>query len=317
MDLLSDVLRTTLLKGGVFLRAEFTEPWCMSSRVQRETCAPFLGPTADIILYHYVLEGRLRVKVGDEPVFELGAGEVAMFPRNDEHVLGGDLSLPPVPSETVVKPATRGGLSVIHFGGGGARTRMVCGFLGGENLGQNPVVTTLPAALRLDLRHGGAADWIRSTLSFAADEAAADHAGSETVLAKISELLFVAAVRTYADQLAPGERGWLAALKDPHVSRALSVLHARPGDAWTAEELSREVALSRSALADRFNRLVGMPPMRYLTQWRMQIAVQELRRSDQSIAQVAKRLGYDSEAAFSRAFKREIGAPPAAWRRQG
>ncbi len=317
MDALSDVLRTTRLKGGVFLHAEFSDPWCLrSSKVLPQNCAPFLGETSDVIPYHYVLEGRLRVRAAEEPAFELEPGEVVLFPRNDRHLLGGDLRLPPVPSEEVVKPPTGGGLSTIRLGGGGARTRLVCGFLGGEGLERNPVVSTLPAVLHLDVRQGGAADWIRSTFRYAADEIAAGRMGSETVLAKVSELLFVEAVRRYIETLPEGQSGWLAGLRDPHVSRALALLHARLGDPWTVDELGREVGLSRSALADRFNQVIGVPPMQYLTNWRMQVAAQALRNSSKSVMQIAHQVGYDSEAAFARAFKRVVGAPPATWRRQ-
>ncbi|MCV7224398.1 AraC family transcriptional regulator [Mycolicibacterium elephantis] len=316
MDPLSDVLRTTPLRGGVFLHAEFSEPWCLSTRVRPETCAPYLGRTAEIIPYHFVVEGRLRVQMPGDSPFELRAGELVMFPRNDLHLLGGDLRLRPVASDDVVKPPVGGRLSAIRIGGGGAPTRIVCGFLGGDNLGRNPVVAALPSALRLHLGQGGQAQWIRSTFSYAAEEIATGRLGSETVLAKISELLFVEAVRRYAEGLPAEHTGWLGGLRDPYVSHALSLLHARPGDPWTAEALSREVALSRSALADRFNRLIGVPPMQYLTHWRMHIAAHELRQGNRSTLQLAKRVGYDSEAAFSRAFKRETGMPPAAWRRR-
>ncbi|BBY83961.1 AraC family transcriptional regulator [Mycolicibacterium pulveris] len=316
MDPLSDVLRTTPLRGGVFLHAKFSDPWCLSTQVRPETCAPFLGKTAEIIPYHFVVEGRLRVQMPADPPFELGTGELVMFPRNDLHLLGGDLRLRPVGSDDIVKPSLDGGLSTIRLGGDGPTTRIVCGFLGGDNLKRNPVVAALPPALRLNLGRGGAAQWIRSTFSYAAEEIATGRIGSATVLAKISELLFVEAVRRYAEELPAGQTGWLAGLRDPYVSHALNLLHARPGDHWTADTLGREVALSRSALAERFNRLIGIPPMQYLTQWRMQIAAHELRQGNRSMLRLAKRVGYDSEAAFSRAFKRETGLPPAAWRRQ-
>ncbi len=316
MDALSDVLRTTRLKGGVFLHAEFTEPWCLSSQVSPENCARFLDEASDVIPYHYVLEGRLRVKTEGEPVLELAAGEVVLFPRNDLHILGGDLSLPPVSGDDVVKPSYDGGLSTISLGGGGDRTRIVCGFLGGEKLDRNPVVSSLPSVLRLDVREGGGAEWIRTTFTYAADEIAAGHMGSATILAKLSELLFVEAVRRYANAMPEGQTGWLAGLKDPYVSRALAVLHARLNKDWTVDELGQKVGLSRSALADRFNHVIGMPPMQYLTNWRMQSAAYELRHSNKSILQVALEVGYDSEATFTRAFKRVMDLPPATWRRQ-
>lgn len=316
MDALSDVLKATRLKGGVFLHAEFSDPWCLSSQVSPENCARFLDAASDIIPYHYVLEGCLRVQTGDAPMVELGPGQVVLLPRNDLHLLGGDLSLPPVSGDEVVVPSTDGGLSVIRHGGGGKRTRIICGFLGAENLDRNPIVSSLPSILELDVREGSGAEWIRSTFAYAADEIAAGRAGSETILAKVSELLFVEAVRRYAESLPEDQTGWLAGLKDPYVSRALAVLHARLSKDWTVDELGRKVGLSRSALADRFNQVIGLPPMQYLTQWRMQYAAQELRHSNKPILELALEIGYDSEAAFTRAFKRVMGTPPAAWRRK-
>lgn len=316
MDALSEVLRATHLKGGVFLHAEFSESWCLGVQVSPESCAPFLGETSDIIPYHYVVEGHLRVRVPGEPVHELETGGLAMFPRNDYHLLGGDVRLPPVPSGDVVMPPSDGGLATIRLGQGGARTRIVCGFLAGERMRANPVVGMLPAVLLLDYRDSPSAEWIRSTFSYAADEIAAGRMGSDTVFAKLSELLFVEAIRRHAESLPEGQTGWLAGLKDPYVSRAMALLHARVRDPWTVDELSRQVGLSRSALAVRFNHVIGLPPMQYLANWRMQVAAQELLDSRKSISRIAQEIGYDTEASFTRAFKRQMGAPPATWRRQ-
>jgi len=314
MDALSDVLRTVRLKGGVFLHAEFSEPWCLGVKVQPESCASFLGQASDIIPYHYVLDGQLRILVNDETVQEIETGGLALFPRNDYHLLGGNLELPPIPSVDVVHPPARGGLATIMLGGGGVRTRIVCGFLAGENLQSNPVVTALPTVLCLDYRDDPSGAWIRNTFSYAADEIAAGRMGSETVFAKLSELLFVEAIRRYAEALPEGQTGWLAGLRDPFVSRALAVLHERPGDPWTVETLGREAGLSRSALTDRFTQVIGMPPMQYLASWRIQLAAQELLNTSKSIPRIAQDIGYETEAAFARAFKRRMGAPPATWR---
>ena len=203
----------------------------------------------------------------------------------------------------------------IRHGGGGEQTRIVCGFLGCDRFEGNPLAGALPAVLRFDTRQGSAAAWMRSSLEFAADEIAARRAGSETVLAKLSELLFVEALRRYVEGLPEEQTGWLAGLKDPFVSRALSLLHGRVAKEWTVDDLGREVGLSRSALADRFTRLIGEPPMRYLARWRIQVAAHQLRNSDTPLARIAEQVGYESEAAFNRAFKRSFGVPPATWRR--
>jgi AraC-like DNA-binding protein len=239
-----------------------------------------------------------------------------LLPRNDLHLVGSDLSLPPVAgSEIIQPPPGNGGLFTIHHGGGGKRTRMICGYLGCDGAEDNPVISTLPSLLKLDAEQGGAAEWIRSTFQYAAEEVAAGRPGSETVLAKLSELLFVEAVRRYAEGLPEGQTGWLAGLRDPHVARALALIHRDIARPWSVDDLSREVGLSRSALADRFIGLIGMPPMHYVASWRMQVATQKLRNTNASLAQVADMVGYGSEAAFSRAFKKAFGTAPATWRR--
>jgi len=191
----------------------------------------------------------------------------------------------------------------------------LCGFLGCDSVEDNPVIATLPSVLKLGLEEGGAAEWVRSTFQYAAEEVATGRPGSETVLAKLSELLFVETVRRYAEALPDGQTGWFAGLRDPYIARALAVMHRDTTRRWTVDDLGREVGLSRSALADRFVRLIGVPPMHYLANWRMQVATQQLRNTSVSLAQLAEIVGYDSEAAFSRAFKNAFGVAPGTWRR--
>jgi AraC-like DNA-binding protein len=305
------------LTGGVFLHAEFTAPWCMAARVEPEHCAPFLCAASHLIPYHYVIEGELRVRVNDEDEedFLIGSGEVILFPHNDLHLMGSDVSLAPVKGSNLIQPPKDGELLSIRHGGNGARTRVVCGFLGCDSADGNPVISNLPSAIKLNVEEGGAAEWIRSTFQYAAAEVAAGHPGSETVLAKLSELLFVEAVRRYADTLPEGQTGWLAGMRDRYVARALALLHRDIKRSWTVDDLGREVGLSRSALAERFTRLIGMAPKHYLANWRMQVAAQELRNTGASLASIANTVGYESEAAFSRAFKKIFGSAPATWRR--
>jgi AraC-like DNA-binding protein len=316
MDALSDVLRVAHLTGGVFLHAEFFAPWCIATRLSPEHCAPLLASASHLIVYHYVVEGDLRIRIegedGDGVV--IGAGEVVLLPRNDLHLMGSDLSLPPVPGRDIIQPPKDGGLFSIRHGGAGRRTRMVCGFLGYASEG-NPVISSLPPLLNLKLEQGGAAEWIRSTFQYAAQEVSSSRPGSETVLAKVSELLFVETVRRYAEALPEGRTGWFAGLREPHVARALALMHRDITRRWTVDDLGRETGLSRSALAERFVRLIGAPPMQYLASWRMQVAAQDLRNTTMSLAQVAKAVGYDTEASFSRAFKKAFGVAPATWRR--
>jgi hypothetical protein len=261
MDALSDVLRVARLTGGVFLHAEFFAPWCIAARVSPEHCTPALGPASHLIVYHYIVEGELRIRIESEEGegLVLGAGEVVLLPRNDLHLMGSDLTLPPVVGSEIIQPPKDGGLFSIHHGGAGARTRMVCGFLGCDRAEGNPVLSTLPPLLKLNVEQSGAAEWIRSTFQYAAEEIAAGRPGSETALAKLSELLFIEAVRRYAEALPQDQTGWLAGLRDHYVARALALLHRDIARSWNVDDLGREVGLSRSALADRFIRLIGVP----------------------------------------------------------
>jgi AraC-like DNA-binding protein len=305
------------LTGGVFLHAEFFAPWCIATRVGPEHCAPALGPASHLMVYHYVLEGEFRLRidgVAGEGLL-VGAGELVMLPGNDLHVMGTDLRLPPTPGRDIIQPPRNGELFSIRHGGKGARTRMVCGFVGCDGAETNPVILALPPVLKLALATGAGAAWIRSSFQYAAEEVSAGRPGSETMLAKLSELLFVETVRRYVETLPDGQTGWLAGLRDPHLARALALVHRDIARDWTIEALSREVGLSRTALADRFIRLIGVPPMQYVARWRMQVAMQRLRGTKTSLAQVAEMVGYESEASFSRAFKKAVGSAPATWRR--
>ncbi|MGA7454640.1 MAG: AraC family transcriptional regulator [Rhodoplanes sp.] len=296
------------MTGGVFLHAEFFAPWCIAARVAPEHCAPAVGPASHLIIYHYVVEGDFRIRIEGEKGegLVIGAGEIVLLPRNDLHLIGSDLSLPPVAGSDIIHPPKDGGLFAIHHGGTGRCTRMVCGFLGCASAEGNPVISSLPSLLKLKVEQGGAAEWIRSTFQYAAEEISAGRPGSEAALAKLSELLFVETVRRYVEGLPDGQTGWFAGLREPCVARALALLHRDITRRWTVEDLGREVGLSRSALADRFIRLIGLPLMHYLASWRMQVAAEKLRNTNASLAQVAEIVGYESEAAFSRAFKKRV-----------
>jgi AraC-like DNA-binding protein len=315
MDALSDVLRVVRLTGGVFLDAHFTAPWCVTARVAPEDCQPFFASPRHVIAYHCILSGRVLLDTEATAPLALNAGEIVLLPRNDAHRLGSTLDIPAVSGADLVQPSQDGGLARIVHGGGGEVSRIVCGFLGSD-APFDPLVATLPSVLKFDIRASPAGAWIESSFQLAASETATGRAGSVTVISKLSELLFVEALRRYIAELPAEQRGWLAGLRDPIVGRALQLLHSRHQEPWTAESLAREVGLSRSAFADRFTGLVEQPPMQYLTQWRMQVAARRLREGQGSIAQIAFEVGYESEGAFNRAFKRQFAMPPATWRRQ-
>lgn len=313
VDVFSDVLRLMRLAGGVFLEAEFTAPWCISGKISAEHCKPFQVVPRHVIASHFVAEGRMQLRVDGCEKADVHAGELVLLPHNDTHTFGSDLDAAMVPAHQVMQPPQLGGLMHIRYGGGGESTKVLCGFLGTET-SFAPLLTALPPLLKLNLRESASGAWMESSFRFAVSEIAAGRMGSTTVIAKLSELLFVEAVSRYVDTLPAERRGWLAGLRDPQIGRALALLHARPAHAWTAESLALEVGMSRSVFAERFVLLVGQPPMQYLTLWRMHMAANRLREGQGNVAQVAFAVGYDSEAAFSRAFKRHFGISPGSWR---
>lgn len=316
VDVLSDVLRVIRLSGGVFLQAEFTAPWCVSGKVDADDCKPFLAAPRHVIAFHFVATGCMQLRVeGSDPI-DVRAGEMVMLPHNNVHIFGSELSSVPISVREVVQPPQSGGLAHIAHGGGGERTQLLCGFLGCD-APFNPLLSALPAMLKLNVAITASGAWIESSFRFAAGQIAAGHLGSTTVLAKLSELLFVEAISQFVANLPTERRGWLAGLRDPHVSRALALMHARPTEAWTADSLASEVGMSRSTFAERFSSLVDQPPMQYLALWRMHLAAQQLREGSSSVAQIGFGIGYDSEAAFSRAFKRQFGESPGTWRKHG
>jgi AraC family transcriptional regulator, alkane utilization regulator len=204
----------------------------------------------------------------------------------------------------------------MRHGGGGPATRFVCGYLACSRSLCRPLLDTLPRLLRIPIGDGPEAALLRHLLRVGVRESSLSRPGTESMLAKLSELMFVEAMRRYAESMPPEGKGWLAGVRDPHIGHALALLHAEPEKAWTVDDLARQTALSRSVLAERFAGLVGEPPIQYLMRWRLALAAQTLRSGDEAIARVAARTGYVSQTAFNRAFKREFGMPPAAWRRQ-
>jgi AraC-like DNA-binding protein len=315
VDVFSDVLRVIRLSGGVFLEADFTAPWCISGKVSSDDCKPFLEAPRHVIASHFVAQGYMRLQPEGGDAIDVGAGEMVLLPHNSAHTFGSELNPAPVPAGEIIQPPREGGLARIVYGGGGAATQLLCGYLGCDTP-FGPLLSALPAVLKVTVRSTPSGAWIESSFRFAASEIAAGRLGSTTVIAKLSELLFVEAVRQFVAGLPAERRGWLAGLRDPHIGRALTVLHARPTETWTAESLAIEVGMSRSVFAERFSSLVGQPPMQYLAMWRMHMAAQYLREGRGSLAQIGAAIGYDSEAAFSRAFKRHFGVSPGGWRQR-
>ena len=315
MDALSDVLRVLRLTGALFLDAEFTAPWCAIS-VAGHPRSGFFSSADHVVFFHFLIEGRCKAKLVDGgAAVELGAGDALLLPSDDSHLMGSDLHLAPVVSDDLVHPTEPGGIMRIVHGGGGELTRFVCGFLACDKRLSRPVIDALPKMLRVPFGGNAAAEWLTGLMRLGARESSMPRPGSDTVLAKLAELLFVEAIRRYVESMPEEESGWFAGLRDRYVGRTLALMHDKPGEAWTLESLASQVGLSRSALAERFTGLIGQPPMQYLTRWRLTVAAQKLRSEPSSLAAVAEHIGYESEAAFNRAFKREFGMPPAAWRK--
>ncbi|OUL77938.1 AraC family transcriptional regulator [Paraburkholderia hospita] len=320
MDAVSDVLHVVHLRGAVYLNATFTAPWCVIGRPIAALCAAYLPRCERVVSYHLITDGSCRAQLADNPssALQLNAGELLVVPQGETHMMGSSLDLTPAPVELLLSQkieAAPGEVMTLSYGDGGTPTRMVCGFLACDDTLSNPLLSSLPRIFKIDIRNEPRAAWLEASLRFAAAEAADSRVGGTIVLARLSELLFVESVRCCVEALPPDQTGWLAGVRDRFVGRALSLLHAQPLHPWTVDELASAVGLSRSALGQRFTDLLGRPPMQYLARWRMQIAAQELLIRSKSLASIAEQIGYESEAAFSRAFRREFGMPPASWRK--
>lgn len=314
-DALSDVLRALRLRGAVFVEAEFGEPWCVLSQVGPEDCAEFSPLPREVIAYHYLCEGSMSLRVeGESEPIALQPGDLVILPRNHRHRLGSDLASPPLPVEMLDHHQGHHGVLRLVHPGQARGARFFCGYLGHDNV-NDPLLHALPRVLHLPLGQGASAQWLESSMRFAAQPLLAPHGLTPSVLSRLAELLFAQAVQEYLERQSDDSTGWLAGLRDAKVGRALALMHGERQRAWTTEDLALAVGASRSAFAERFTALVGEPPMRYLAQQRMRFAAQQLRESDAPIARIAEAAGYESEPAFHRAFKRNFKTSPAAWRR--
>ncbi len=315
-DALSDVLRTVRLTGATFFDVAAKAPW-VAELPPREMILPKILPGAEhLIAYHVLTEGRCFANiVGEEPIV-VAAGEVIVFTKGDAHVLSSSPGMRADPVAPGALDAAAGSQLpfFINYGGAGPPSaKFVCGYLACDAHPFNPLLDNLPPVIKAgDGETGSLGAFIR----FATRESADKRAGGESVLAKLSELMFIEVVRRHLAALPPEQAGWLAGLRDPFVGKSLSLMHGSPAHNWTIEELAKQVGLSRSVLAERFTDLVGAPPMQYLGKWRMQIAAGLLSQGGVNIATVAADIGYKSEAAFSRAFKKMVGTPPSLWRRR-
>ncbi len=316
-DVLSDVLRAVRLTGAVYFDFELSSPWVAEAPPSSEIASWVMPGAQRVIEYHVVARGACwGHMVGDAPI-RLGEGDLIVFPQGDPHVMCSAPGLRAAPDLSLFARGSTPLPLVYEMGGGGPeRTRVVCGFLGCDDRPYNPLLSALPPVMHLPASGpGSTSGWLGTLLNIAVAESGGARAGGENVLSRVSELMFVEAIRRYLDGLPADRLGWLAGLRDAVVGQALAAMHGRPREDWTVERLARFAGLSRSVFAERFTDMVGQPPMQYLALWRMQLA-SRLLLEGQAVSSVADAVGYSSEAAFSRTFKKLVGTAPAAWRKR-
>ncbi len=313
-DALSETLRVVRLVGAIFIQGRFTAPWGYKSP-RADSAARVLEPSAErMVIFHMITEGECFVEMADQPPLRLCAGDVVVFPQGDAHSMGSEVGVPASPGVQLNALMARRPRQVV-FGGGGPATRMICGFLACDARLGKMLFAGLPPALKVNVRGSNAGVWLEASLRYALAEARSPRPGGSGVLAKLAEVLFIEVLRIYMNEQSEGRTGWLAGVNDRIVGAALSAMHKRPAEAWTLEALARTAGTSRSVLAERFQHLVGTSPMQHLTQWRMLLAANMLSGSNAPLSRIAEDVGYQTDTAFSRAFRREFGAPPATWRR--
>ncbi|MBX3605957.1 MAG: AraC family transcriptional regulator [Piscinibacter sp.] len=316
MDALSETLRVVRLVGAIFLHGRFTAPWCYQSP-HADAAAPHLEPTAErVVIFHLITDGECWCELPDgQPPVHLNAGDAVIFPQGHAHRMSSTPGLPPASGARLQEVLSRRP-RLLAYGGGGATTRLVCGYLACDARLAQLLLAGLPPVVKVGVRGSSAGDWLEASLRYALAEARSPRPGGAGVLAKLAEVLFIEVLRLHMNEQSEGRTGWLAGVHDRIVGAALRAMHSEPARAWTLEELARVACTSRSVLAERFQQLVGSAPMQYLAQWRMLLASNLLARSNAPLARVAEEVGYQTDTAFSRAFRREFGMPPAAWRRR-
>lgn len=329
MDVLSDVLRTVRLTGSIFFTADFYDPWSVLSPTHDELLQNMPARAESISFFHIITEGSCLFKIEAAKPFLLEEGSVIIFPHSNRHIMGSTMKIIPTPAMELNAFDKSVRFSDVTYGGKGSKTQFICGylicdqrfnpFLGAlpemiilstekkQLIGKNPEL--LPHTLSL-----ASESWLGITLRHLAEEVKGKSEGSTTLATRLTEMMYVEVLRRYMKELPDNSRGWLAAVRDPEVGMALKYLHAHPEEKWKVDDLAAKVGVSRSAFTKRFRELIGEPPIQYLTTWRMQLAKRLLFQPNLSMAMIAEKVGYDSDIAFNRAFKRNLGETPARWR---
>lgn len=333
-DTLSGLLRCIRLRGALFFHVECVGAWVTEAPAAHLIAHAVMPASEHMMEYHVVLKGSCWAGVTGEAPFEMKEGDVILFPHGDPHVMSSIPGLRAEPDlEHLISTLKQcSGLPFMLCQEDDFRARpvtaattgpesasgaaLLCGFLGCDKGPFNPLLTALPRVMHARANELSDGSWAGQLARLAEAEARSKRPGGEAVLERMSEMMFVDLVRFYLSKMPESQTGWLAGLRDRHVGRVLGLMHQSPADAWTLEKLSGHAGLSRSALQDRFVDLVGLPPMQYLRSWRMQVASNLLVETNAKIVTIAGEVGYESEEAFSRSFKRAVGLSPAAWRRE-
>ena len=315
MDAFSDILSGVKLHGAIYFTAEFSAPWGFSAPASNQMAAMVAPGAEHLVIFHLVIEGGALIELGDRRALEIEPGDVVIFPHgNAHHISSGKDAVRPFPNYGINAKVESRDLTPLRAGGGGTISRFVCGYMNCDPNLCRPILSGLPAVFKVNLRADSSGHWLESSILHLVEEAASGRVGSEAMLAKLSEALFVDTLRRYVAGLPEQQTGWLAGARDPIVGKSLGLLHSRVAHPWTIANLADEVGISRSALVERFTRYLNEPPMTYLTRWRLQLAATSLEKTSRSVAEIAADVGYESEAAFNRAFKREYGRPPGRYR---
>ena len=315
-DPLSETLRSVRLSGAIFLDAELSAPWGFASP-PASAGAHLIAPSAEhMILFHLLVEGEAIARIRGKDSLTLEPGDIAVLPRGDAHHLWNGRVKELTDSSTLLPRILNGAIASERGGGGGRMTRFICGYIGCDRQAERLFLAGLPPLFKVNIRRDPSGAWIESTIRLLASEREPALAGRRALLAKLAEALFIETLRRYMSDLPRQRTGWLAAARDPAVGRALGAIHRDPARAWTVASLAQQAGVSRTVFAERFTRLLGEAPLTYVSRCRMQLGARLLETTDDSVLQVALNAGYESEAAFNRAFKREFDLPPARYRNQ-
>ena len=316
MDALSEALNSVRMTGAIFFDAICTKPWGFAVPAMGRMAHVLAPGTERLVGYHLVAEGNAVVALEGGERVPVVAGDVVVFPHGDPHTVSNGAPGTLVDGGASIGNSLTGELSTLRLGGGGEETRIVCGYFGCERHAARLFLAGLPPLVTVNVRGDAAGRWLENSIRHLLGDAGSERPGREVLLSKMAEALFIETLRRYMRELPPDQTGWLAAARDPIVGAVLSLLHREPAHSWTLTELSTRVGASRSTIAERFARYLSEPPLTYLARWRLQLAARKLQTTQCAIVQVACDVGYESDTAFTRAFKREFGLPPAQYRKK-